>query len=284
MQIIKKEKFGNKRKVTLFGFIKFSYKTQTKENLQKKQNVCILFSGDYASWAEASNMCKGYSAQNILDKTLESVMKVKSGEAVFERDSCIFDKVQYSFPLLSCLFKVAVENNNELNILDFGGALGSHYFQNKDFLKPIKINSWAVVEQPHYVEAGNEKIADGILNFKNTIDEVDGANVLLLSGVLQYLPNPYDWIEKFIQKGIDYIIVDRTAFSTENRNRLTIETVPICVYDAKYPAWFFKESDFLEKFSGKYDMVLDFDDTIDNIKNFPCYFKGYLFKRKRNDF
>ena len=191
MQLIKKEKFGNKRKITLFGFIKFSYKMQTKEKIHQKKKESILFLGDYACWEEASAKCKGYYAQNILDKTLESVLKVKNGEAVFERDSFIFDKIQYSYPLLSCLFKVAVENNNELNVLDFGGALGSHYFQNKDILKPIKINSWTVVEQPHYVEAGNEKIADGILNFKYDIDEVEKANTLLLSCVLMAVCGAY---------------------------------------------------------------------------------------------
>lgn len=276
MKLIEKEKFGNIRKITLFNCIKFSYKKKNRHTTKNEIN----FSGDYNSWQEAVNVSKeGYAVANILQKTLQSTLKVKNGEAVFERDSYIFDKIQYSYPLLSCLFKTAVESNNELNVLDFGGALGSHYFQNKEFLKPVKIKSWTVVEQPHYTEAGNKQIADKILNFKNSIDEVQDANVLLLSSVLQYLPDPYNWIEKFVQKGIKYIIIDRTAFSSENRDRLTVETVPPYIYEAKYPAWFLDEKKVLEKFKTKYDLILDFTSTIDFVNEIPSYYKGFLFKR-----
>lgn len=278
MKIFKKEKYENKIKITILGCIKFSYKIKDKNFLK---NI-ISFEGDYASWKEALKVSKGeYSLPNIMQKTLDSTLKVKNGEAVFERDSFIFDKIQYSYPLLSCLFKVAVENNNELKVLDFGGALGSHYFQNKEFLKPVKIKSWTVVEQSHYVEVGNEKIADEILTFKNSIDEVDNANVLILSSVLQYLENPYDWIDNFVKKSVEYILIDRTSFSKEKRNRLTLQNIPPQIYDSQFPVWFLNEEEFLDKFKEKYDLILDFDSTIDNCKEIPSYFKGFLFKLKK---
>lgn len=275
-KLIKKEKQGDKRKITILGFIKLSYKKKQK----KYQSEVVGYRGNYSSWDKALKECKGYSAQNILDKTLESTLKVKNGEAVFERDTYIFDEIQYSYPLLASLFKVAVENNNELDVVDFGGALGSHYFQNKDFLKPIKINSWTVVEQEHYIDIGNEKIADGILNFKKTIEEVENSNVLILSSCIQYLPKPYEWLEKLINHGVKYIIVDRTAFSTENRNRLTIESVKEPIYDATYPAWFLNEKDFLAKFEKDYNKILDFESTIDKVNEIPSVYKGFLFKKK----
>lgn len=216
----------------------------------------------------------------ILEKTLDSVMKVKNKEAVFERDSFIFDKIQYSYPLLVGLYKVATECHNMLKVVDFGGALGTHYFQNKDFLNPITIKKWSVVEQEHYINVGNKKIADGILEFKKTIDEVEDANVLILSGVLQYLPNPYEWIDKFINKKYPYILIDRTAFSKENRNRLTLQKVPPVIYDASYPAWFFDETEFLKKFQNQYDILLDFENNIDVVHEIPSVYKGFLFKRK----
>lgn len=285
MKIIKKEEQGNRKKITLFDFIKISYKTKTNNNStvkkQKNKPVTIGFSGDFKSWDEAAKLCPGFSAQNILEKTLDSVLKVKNGEAVFERDSFIFDKIIYSFPLLACLFKVGTENNNTLNVLDFGGALGSHYFQNKDFLSPIKIENWTVVEQPHYVNVGNEKVADEILNFKYSIDEVENANVLLLSSVLPYLPNPYEWIDKFIAKQIPYIIIDRTWFSKEHKNRLTIQKVPSKIYEAEYPCWFLNEEELLAKFKDSYDLIFDFKDSVDNvIKDIPSYNKGMFFRKK----
>ena len=276
MKIINKEKLGNKRILTILGCIKVKYKKKNKNNCK---NIYGFF-GDFNNWQDVEILSSGYNNDNILQKTLEATLKVKNKEAVFERDSYIFDKIQYSYPLLTALYKVAVENNNKLNIVDFGGALGSHYFQNKDFLKPINIETWTVVEQEKYIKLGNEQIADGVLNFSYSIDEVDSNDVLLLSSVLQYLEKPYEWIDKFIAKNYQYIIIDRTAFSLEGRNRLTLQVVPKEIYEASYPAWFLNEAEFLAKFQDKYDILLDFQNNIDVVNEIPSVYKGFLFKRK----
>lgn len=241
------------------------------------------FFGDYSSWQEMGKLSEGYSDQNILQKTLESTLKVKNGEAVFERDSFIFDEIQYSWGLLASLLKVAVENDNKLKVLDFGGALGSHYFQNKKFLQPVKIEKWTVVEQKHYVDMGKERIADGVLNFAYSIADVHDADVLILSSVLQYLPNPYEWLEKFIAKKTPYIILDRTAFSTEERDRLTLQKVPPEIYDAQYPAWFLNKNKMFSMLQKKYELIAEFPDIWDVVKEIPSEYKGALFKLK-NEF
>ena len=73
-------------------------------------------------------------AQDILDKVLAATLKVKQGQAVFERDSVLFDEIEYSWPLLAGLMWAAASNGGKLNVLDFGGALGSSYYQNRKFL------------------------------------------------------------------------------------------------------------------------------------------------------
>lgn len=247
----------------------------TSEN----EKMVFGFFGDYSSFEEVSALCNGYSANNIIEATLSSTLKVKNGEAIFERDSFIFDKIQYSYPLLACLFKVAVEHNNKLRVLDFGGALGSHYYQNKEFLQPIHIEQWTVVEQLAYVNLGNEKIADGILDFAYNIEDVKNANILLSSSTLQYMEEPYLWAKKFIDSGIDYILLDRIQFNAEKRDRLTLQTVPPEIYNAQYPSWFLIEEKLIEIMREKYDMILDFDSTIDRA-NIPSYYKGFLFKKR----
>lgn len=273
--LFKKEKQGDRRIVTLLGFIKIHYTKKNHINLNGGG-----FMGDYDSWQEVESLAGGYNKSNILQKTLESTLKVKNKQAVFERDSYICDKIQYSYPLLVALFKIATENNNTLNIVDFGGAFGSHYFQNKDFLKPIDIKAWSVVEQSDYIKIGNEKIADSTLHFYYSIDDITNADVLILSSVIQYLEKPYEWLDKFIAKNYKYIIIDRTGFSTEQRNRLTLQIVPKEIYEASYPAWFLNESEVLAKFKEKYDILLDFENNIDIVKEIPSIYKGFLFKRK----
>lgn len=162
------------------------------------------FFGDYSSWEEVEAEATGDKEGKFLQEKLKSILKVKSGEIAFERDGAVFDKISYSYPLLIALLKSALENNNVLNVTDFGGSLGTHYFQNKEILKPVKIQSWNVVELEDFVQVGNEKVADGILQFHHSIDTVHNSPLLILSGVLQYLKNPYEWIERFISKEYIY--------------------------------------------------------------------------------
>src|SRR5688572_21124448 len=79
-----------------------------------------MWSGDFKSWENASQKSEGYSSMEILAKVKKAVLKVKNGEAVYERDSVLFDKIEYSWPLLSSLMWVAAKNNNSLKVLDFG--------------------------------------------------------------------------------------------------------------------------------------------------------------------
>ena len=103
----------------------------------KKEKIG-MWSGNYTSWQEAKANCTGYDAANILEKCKNALLKVKNGEAAYERDSVLFNQIQYSWGLLAGLQKAALENNGNLCVLDFGGSLGSTYFQNKAFLSSLK--------------------------------------------------------------------------------------------------------------------------------------------------
>jgi hypothetical protein len=105
------------RKKNSFKNIKLKIKSIFKK---KKNNG--MWQGDYHSWNEALSKTTGYDTEIILEKCKNALLKVKNGEAVYERDSVIFDTIQYSWALLCCLQKVAIENNNNLYIIDFGGS------------------------------------------------------------------------------------------------------------------------------------------------------------------
>ena len=76
----------------------------------------VTWSGNYTSWAEAQKVSTGYDSQAILEKVKDALLKVKNGEAVYERDSVIFDEIQYSWPLLAGLMWIAAQSGGELNI------------------------------------------------------------------------------------------------------------------------------------------------------------------------
>ena len=102
--------------------------------------------GNYANWQEAQIRSVGYDTEEILGTVRDSLLKVKNGEAIYERDSVVFDQIQYSWPLLAGLLFCSVKLEGHLKILDVGGSLGTTYFQNKKFLDHLKSVSWNIVE------------------------------------------------------------------------------------------------------------------------------------------
>ena len=257
------------------------------ERAKKTLSVFNVWSGNYSSWEKAINDSKGYDDELILERCKESLLKVKRGQAAYERDSVVFDKIQYAWPLLACLENIAIENNLCLHLIDFGGSLGSSYYQNRHFLKSLQSFKWIVVEQDHFVECGKQEFKDENLDFNYTIEEtiqMGEINCLLLSSVLPYLSNPLEWIEKFCNYGFDNIIVDRTSFTSARDHFLTVQQVPAEIYQASYPCWFFNEASLIAKFSEKYELFTDFNDSFTppvTVNNHHCYWKGFYFKKKK---
>jgi putative methyltransferase (TIGR04325 family) len=222
------------------------------------------WSGDYASWQAACDHTTGYDQANILKKTLHSLLKIKSGEAVYERDSVLFSHKEYPYPLISCLLNIASAHNNTLRVVDFGGSLGSTWFQVRDFLSHLDHVQWHVVEQKAYVDAGKAHFEDNILKFHYTLEQGCAAAepyVILLSSVVQYLDNPHQFLSELAGMAPEYIIFDRTAFMDTGGDRLTIQRVPPSIYEASYPSWFFNQKKFLTHFAG-YSCLAEFSSYV----------------------
>ncbi len=285
---------NNKMAINIKKYIKFLlppafYILYNKIKLRKPENSNpkSMWSGNYSRWEEVEKKTDGYQSHIILDKIKNAVLKVKNNDAAYERDSVLFDKIQYSWPLSTYLLKIAIDNANELKVLDFGGSLGSSYFQNAEFFVGLNNIKWSIIEQPHFVSIGNNEISDGKLSFYTSIEEaleISNYNLLLLSSVIQYLKEPYKWIVNFINYNFEYIIVDRTGFIMHSEDRLTLQTVQENIYNATYPVWFFNEENFLLPFNEKYILITTFDNGftpptfLDDHKS--VYWKGFIFKRK----
>lgn len=247
-----------------------------------------IFSGDYTSWDEAEKLCSGYDQDNILKKVAKATEKVVAGEAVFERDSMPFYHEEYNWTLVNTLLKAAAENNNDLCVLDFGGALGSTYFQNRKQFSKLKLK-WCVVEQANFAELGAEKFQTEELRFyKDIVSCVkeNKVNAILLSSVLQYLEKPYDAINGLKNVKADYLIVDRMPVLKENTvDRLAVQHVPACIYKASYPIRFLAETNLLARIEDEYDLQEKFDAlggrmTLEKPHEYAFYM-GYIFKLKK---
>lgn len=245
--------------------------------------------GNYKTWEEAKRASTGYDSKEILNKVRASLLKVKNGEAVYERDSVIFNEIQYSWPLLAGLMFAAAKSGGELRVLDFGGSLGSTYYQNKKFLDRLENVSWCIVEQKHFVDVGKEEFEDDRLKFYYDVENCvknEKPKVLVLSSVLQYLEKPYEVLDELLQYNFEVVILDLTAFSVDVNEILTIQKVNPMIYSAQYPCWMlsleklimiFQKNDFylIEQF----DALNGFEVFI-GLKKIGVY-KGQIWEKKK---
>lgn len=276
----------------VFKIYKFYYEYFGRKRLAKHNLHKYGWFGSYKSWNEAMQDCdnKGFASEIILQKVKRSLLKVKKGEAVYERDSCLFDKIQYSWPLVAGLLWIANRGGNKLHLLDFGGSLGSSFYQNKEFLSHLEEITWNIVEQKHFVKCGKQYFQDEILKFYNDIDpclkDNKNVNTILLSGVVQYLKDPYEFFKKLLSYRFTYIIFDRTLVfqNTETKDRLTVQKAPPEIYEASFPCWFFGENKFVHFFCDKYRLVADFiarGGSAINLGDTQAADKGYIFEIRR---
>jgi putative methyltransferase (TIGR04325 family) len=239
----------------------------------------------YSTWEEALRHYNGYDADLILDKVKKAALQVKEGKAIYEKDSILFEKIRYPFPVLAALLRVALLNSGALNILDFGGSLGSSYYQCRGFLTGVEKLRWNIVEQKNFVDCGKEMFENSEVSFYYSIEEClqfEKPQVALLSGVLQYLKNPHQIITELQKSNLKHIIVDRTPFIENGGDLLTIQKVPKEIYDASLPHWIFNRINFCRQFQESYLLIAEFDaiDGTIRCRGINADYKGFIFDRK----
>lgn len=220
--------------------------------------------GAYKSYEEAQQKCTGYDHEHILNRIIATTLKVKNKEIAYERDGIAYDSVQMNFPLLKTLLYIASKNNNELTLIDFGGSLGTTYYQNIPYLKHLKKIRWCIIEQPEFVKAGKKHFENEHIKFYTNIQECMAENnpqLFLICNVLQYLEKPYELLNEAKNLGIPYLMLDFVGYNHQNSDRVTIQFVPPVFYgvEACYPCYFLNrekvEGKLKENYEKKYDFI-----------------------------
>lgn len=230
-------------------------------------------------WKTAQLKCKGYNENSILEKVKNATQEVVNGKACYERDAVLFYKPEYNLNVLASL-QYVFQQQKKLQVIDFGGALGSTYHQHKKFLDEIPNMHWHIVEQENYIACGKANFTTEKLSFHNNIQDLQSnqIDVILFSCVLHYLEDPFQFIDAAIAANIPYLIIDRTPFIQTKDDLITIQHVPEKIYKASYVCKIFSEETFMSKLLNHYDLIWEFDNQIQI--NIPCTYKGMLLKLK----
>jgi putative methyltransferase (TIGR04325 family) len=198
-------------------------------------------------WAQAVAASGGYDDDAILARVLDASRAVRAGRAAYERDGVAFAEPAVPFQLAAPLLRHALRHDAQVDLVDFGGSLGSSFHQLRSWLPPLRALRWQVVEQPHFVAAGRAEFETAELRFFESLDQLAAPlapRLVLLSSVLQYLPAPHAVLAQLAGCGADTIVVDRTPFADAADDLLCHQHVPAHIYRAVYPCWVFSTTRF----------------------------------------
>ncbi len=227
--------------------------------------------GHYPDWAAAVVDCEGYDTTEIFEKVKIATCKVKLGQTKCETNKELMKWVENISTTAGII-----------RILDFGGALGSIYFQHREILNKFPHLIWCVVEQKDFVEIGQAEFEDNVLKFEYTIEDAlkkYQPNAVLLSSVLMYIEKPYNILEEIFESKIPHIMIDRTPFISAPEDRLTVQIAIPSVYKASYPCWIFSEQKFLN-FTNRYAHHIKEFPAFDKSNILNCNYKGMIFEVK----
>lgn len=217
----------------------------------------VRYLGDYKNWKDAADECTGYDDSAIISKVADSIEKVKRGEAAWERDSCLFYEQKYNYQICAGILRCALKKGNEVvTVLDIGGALGSTWFQNRNYFTELVDLEYVVAEQDHFAEYGHKNLEDRTLRFIKSTDhweKMERFDIILMSASLQYISYYEELIVRIRKARPDYVILDRLLVS--NRKRFCMETVPKTLYESSYPVVIFNKNEVEKFFEGDYKLI-----------------------------
>ena len=109
----------------------------------------------------------------------------------------------------------SIEITESLNVIDFGGGGGMHYFVARTALAPNIPIRWNIVETKTMVDFGKD-YSNSELNFFDDLDSarttLNDINLVFTSSALQYCPDPLEVLEKLVNLDSPFLFITRTPF------------------------------------------------------------------------
>ena len=257
------------------------------QELRRWSGRGIQFMGDHPSWSAATAAATGYDTDDILCRVTDATRQVVAGHGAYERDSVVFADPAYSFPVLAALLRAAALNQGRLHVIDFGGSLGSTYRQCRPFLGPLRELQWCVVEQAHFVAAGQREFTTDELVFSTSLQAVPWWGqpcVVLLSSVLQYLEEPWQLLDTLGGSAATSLVIDRTPMALSDRDRICVQAVPRNIYSASYPCRIFAKAPMMSRLSRDWRLLSEFpcdEGAFATRERFRFDFVGQIYERNK---
>lgn len=235
------------------------------------------FFGNYKNYEEVLKFTEGYEKNEIIEYVYHQTLQ---GIKTREQNHQLNARYQQ---LLAALYIAQNSMEDGLTILDFGGALGAHYFSIINLLRRDTIKNWIVCETSLMSSKGQQNLADNKLKFISNIEECKNVriDIVLASCSLQYLEDPMKMLETLIGLNAGALILNRVPFIDEEKDRLTLQVVPEQLHGGSMPAWFFSKSKWMSKLLKKYQLIAQWPvpEDVVCLDGKSIVYQGFVLKR-----
>jgi putative methyltransferase (TIGR04325 family) len=255
------------------------------EQVRRWRGTDLRFDECPLGWEQAEHRSTGYSASDILARVQAATRAVIAGHAVAERDGVLLETPEVPLATQVALLRTAALHPGGLEVIDFGGSLGSTYRACRPLLDGVGRITWRVVEQPAFAAAGQAEFTNAELSFAGSLNElpVPGRESLALcAGVLQYLPDPHAVLEALTRLQVRHLMIDRTPLSDLPEDLLCVQRVPPQIYPASYPCWILSRQKLLRRLTPYWQVKAEFlnqEGGRRTSSGTPFAFKGLLLER-----
>ena len=226
--------------------------------------------GPYTNWQNAINDSDTYDSIIICKKVERATRDVLESKMEYERDGTTFVSKPNKYPLGDVL-----ENTlrNSGKILDFGGGMGGTFLANREILERKNI-AYFILEQASFAEVGKRLAREYRLPiiFRSRISSqlLSNVDVLILSGVIQYIGDYKSKIHKLISRKPKVIVLDRIPLSTAETKIWVQRNLGYYQTSTTYPVHYFNKLELLAQFQG-YDVIQEWHSPFD-----PKNYFGFL--------
>jgi putative methyltransferase (TIGR04325 family) len=131
------------------------------------------------------------------------------------------------------LFWLERECRASSRLFDFGGHVGMLYHAYRRYLSPDRMPSWTVCDVPAVVREGAaraEAAGETSLRFTTSFGDADAADVLLVSGALQYIETPLVTMIGALETRPPCVLLNKLP--TAAREQITLQNIGVayCPY------------------------------------------------------
>jgi putative methyltransferase (TIGR04325 family) len=201
----------NQAPARLIRWVKFFIKIAIGR-LRYYLKLYCRFHGAFESHSQAinavpSNMVAGYNHHSVVETNFDKMCEI----------------APWDYPVLFWLERILPETNI---ILDAGGHMGTKY---RAFRRHLNLDNrqleWIIYDLPAIVQAGHKRACEeGLtaLKFVDNLSSIECPDVMIASGLLQYLDIPFKSLIKSMKNIPRHFILNKVAM-WEERDMFTLE-------------------------------------------------------------